>query len=89
MSGGPRAEPELSGWKDVRRGVEEELYGRPRLSESLLLVLIDRMSQRRPRRCSLVRGGARNGRFKENCERNNQAPGSNKSGPRASPVKYR
>lgn len=33
-------------------------------------------------RCSLVRGAARNDRFKEeeDCERNNYAPGSNKSG---------
>ena len=38
------------------------------------------MSQRRSRRCSLARGGARNGRFTENCERNNHAPDSNKSG---------
>lgn len=34
--------------------VEPGLYGRPRLSESLLLVLIDRMSQGIPRRAALL-----------------------------------
>lgn len=52
--GGPHAES--LGYRLERRTtwVEPGLYGRPRLSESLLLVLIDRMSQGIPRRAALL-----------------------------------